>query len=133
MNLFGGTIQTLEHSLNYASKKNNTIANNIANVDTPGYKAKKVLFKEVLAEKQKESISGIRTHPQHLPIGGASNGPMAYKVVKDNGTAYNHNGNNVDIDKEMNELAKNQLFYQSMVDRLNGKFRSLETVIKGGR
>ena len=45
---------------------------------------------------------------------------------------YNHNGNNVDVDHEMAELAKNQLYYQAVVDRLNGKFSSLEKVIRGG-
>ncbi|SEB03410.1 flagellar basal-body rod protein FlgB [Thalassobacillus cyri] len=131
MKLFGGTMQTLEHSLNYATQKNKTISNNIANVDTPGYKAKKVIFKDILAEQTTNSIEGFRTHPRHLPIGDGALTP--YQVVTDRGTTYNHNGNNVDIDKEMNELAKNQLYYQSMVDRMNGKFRSLETVIKGGR
>lgn len=45
---------------------------------------------------------------------------------------YSHNGNNVDIDKEMAELAENQIYYNGLVDRINGKFGSLQTVIRGG-
>ena len=48
MNLFGGTISSLEKGLSYATTKNKTIAQNIANVDTPGYKAKDVDFKTIL-------------------------------------------------------------------------------------
>ena len=49
MNLFGNTISVLESGLNYSATKGKTISQNIANVDTPNYKAKNVNFKEVFA------------------------------------------------------------------------------------
>lgn len=45
---------------------------------------------------------------------------------------YNHNGNSVDIDKEMTELAENQIYYQALVERINGKFNSIKSVLNGG-
>ncbi|UOQ43059.1 flagellar basal body rod protein FlgB [Halobacillus salinarum] len=130
MKLFGNTIQSLEHSLNYAAAKNNAIADNIANADTPGYKAKKVVFKDEL-QKELGSLEAKRTSPKHLPFQAGT--PSSFSTIEQKNTTYNHNGNNVDIDQEMSELAKNQIYYDALIDRLNGKFRTLETVIKGGR
>lgn len=131
MDLFGGTINTLQQSLKYASVKNQTISANIANVDTPNYKAKDVIFKNVLQDEMANSLKAKRTNVKHIPFGDEPR--LSYKVVTHNNTTYNHNGNNVDIDKEMAALAENQIYYQSLVERINGKFNSLETVIKGGR
>ncbi|WP_010093435.1 flagellar basal body rod protein FlgB [Ornithinibacillus scapharcae] len=131
MDLFSGTINTLQKSLNYASVKNQTIASNIANVDTPNYKAKDVVFKDVLQQELSGSLTAKRTHPRHIPFENDQN--VSFKTIQRNNTVFNHNGNNVDIDKEMAELAQNQIYYQSLVDRLNGKFNSLQTVIRGGR
>lgn len=130
MTLFGKTFQTLESSMNYASLKNQTISNNIANVDTPNYKAKNVVFKDVLGDQMNKPFQAKRTHSKHIPFSSGYNTP--FNVVSRSNTSYNHNGNNVDIDKEMADLAKNQIYYQSLVDSLNGKFRSLSNVIKGG-
>ncbi|WP_047981276.1 flagellar basal body rod protein FlgB [Ornithinibacillus contaminans] len=131
MDLFSGTINTLQQSLNYASVKNQTISSNIANVDTPNYKAKDVVFKDVLNNELQSSLTAKRTNSRHLPF---ENEPrQSFNVMTRNDTTYNHNGNNVDIDKEMSELAENQIYYQSLIDRLNGKFSSLQMVIKGGR
>lgn len=131
MSLFGGTIGKLEHSLNYASLKNRTISNNIANVDTPDYKAQSVSFRNILASESEQLFKTKQTHPKHIDFSSAKE--SGFRVLQSNATSYNHNGNNVDIDKEMAELAKNQIYYESLVDRINGKFRSLENVIKGGR
>lgn len=129
MQLFGPTMQTLERSLDYASKQNQAISDNIANVDTPNYKAKEVVFKDVLGQTVKE-MEGKRTHAKHIAFGSSAS---AYTTKTNHATTFNHNGNNVDIEKEMTASAKNQIYYQSMVDRLNGKFGTLQTVIRGGK
>ncbi|GAA0495561.1 flagellar basal body rod protein FlgB [Salinibacillus aidingensis] len=131
MALFGNTFQILDRSLDYASVKNQTISNNIANVDTPNYKAKDVDFKSAL-NKAQSSLEAVRTHEKHLPF-QSGHGLPEFEVVSRQNTTYNHNGNNVDVDKEMTDLAKNQIYYQAIADRLNGKFNSLKTVIRGGQ
>lgn len=130
MNLFDRTIQTLENSLAYSTAKNRTIANNIANVDTPNYKAEKVGFKNVLESAMGGSIENKRTHPKHFSFRHTLDD--SYIISKQKNTMFNHNGNNVDVDQEMAELAKNQIYYQAVVDRLNGKFGNIEKVIRGG-
>ncbi|HLS07202.1 MAG TPA: flagellar basal body rod protein FlgB [Bacillota bacterium] len=125
MNIFDQTIFQLERSLNYSAAKNKVIANNIANVDTPNYKAKDVAFKTVLEGKMRAKT----THPKHLPFAADH---RDYQLLHKTNTIYNHNNNNVDIDKEMSQLAKNQIHYQSLIDRLNGKFSDIQTVVRGG-
>ncbi|WP_066196571.1 MULTISPECIES: flagellar basal body rod protein FlgB [Gracilibacillus] len=129
MNLFGGTIQQLEHSLNYASLKNKTIANNISNADTPNYKSKNVAFQDILNSEMSQPFQAKRTDQRHLPF---ASDQESFRITTNNNTTYNHNGNNVDIDHEMTELAKNQIYYQALVDRINGKFSSMQSVIRGG-
>ncbi|RLL45310.1 flagellar basal body rod protein FlgB [Oceanobacillus piezotolerans] len=128
MDLFGNTIGTLEKSLDYASAKNRAIANNISNADTPNYKAKEVVFKDVLQHSM-ENLEMKRTHDKHLSY---AHNDSSFQTITKNNTTYNHNGNNVEIDKEMTELAKNQIYYNSLIDRINGKFGSLQKVIRGG-
>ncbi|SDB88570.1 flagellar basal-body rod protein FlgB [Pelagirhabdus alkalitolerans] len=130
MALFGGPIANLEHGLNYATKKNETIANNISNIDTPNYKAKDVEFKSLLDSEMRNGFHANRTNERHLDFGSGSSD---FRVTSNRNTRYNHNGNNVDVDKEMTELTNNQIYYQSLVDRMNGQFNDLRTVINGGR
>lgn len=130
MSLFGGTINSLQNGLDYSTLKNHTIANNIANVDTENYKAKDVTFKNLLNNELNNQFRAKRTNEKHLDFGGHTSND--FQIVTNQDTQYNHNGNNVDIDKEMSELANNQIYYQALVDRLNGKFNSLQTVIRGG-
>ncbi|MGF2615642.1 flagellar basal body rod protein FlgB [Rossellomorea vietnamensis] len=129
MNLFSNTIQSLENGLNYSSAKQKMISQNIANVDTPNYKAQSVSFKDQLSESI-SSMQAIRTNPKHFEFssGGANGFALNAKPFQ-----YNHNGNSVDIDKEMAEMANNQIYFNALSDRLNGKFNSMKTVISGGK
>nr|WP_106784184.1 flagellar basal body rod protein FlgB [Lysinibacillus timonensis] len=130
MSIFGGTISSLEKGLQYATLKNKTIAQNIANVDTPNYKAKDVSFKQVLAEEQSTNISANRTDMRHydFSITQSNSKVFSYENYK-----YRNNGNGVDMDAEQARLAENTIYYNALIDRINGKLNSLNTVIKGGR
>lgn len=131
MDLYGKTIQSLDRSLDYANLKNQTIANNIANADTPGYKTETVSFKDTLQETMDAGFTAKRTNPKHLAFGSTET-TSEFQVTKQEDTSYTNSENNVDIDKEMSELADNQLYYQALVDRMSGKFNSLSKVITGG-
>ncbi|MGJ9381403.1 flagellar basal body rod protein FlgB [Salipaludibacillus neizhouensis] len=127
------TTQLLETALSSSMTRQNTISQNIANVDTPNYKAKKTVFSHQLNEAMSnQQLSAHRTDERHNHFGGTVNNDAA-KVVERTNTTYNHNGNNVDIDQEMSELAKNQIYYNVLVDRMNGRFSSIQTVIGHGR
>src|SRR5699024_10624247 len=128
MEWYDSAFQTLEGALNFATLKNRTIANNIANVDTPDFKAKGVRFKKILHQ----TLESKRTHPRHNEY-SSEDTSQKYQTYTKQKTTYNHKGNNVDIDKEKSELAKNQIYYKGLVDRINRKFNNHETVIRGGK
>jgi len=131
LNLFGGTISSLENGLNYASLKNKTIAQNIANVDTPNYKAKNVDFKRVLSDaKDAATISANRTDVRHYDFQIQQSAPGVYSYENYN---YRSNGNGVDMDAEQASLAENTIYYNALVERISSKFNTLNTVIKGGK
>ncbi|MDT8859032.1 flagellar basal body rod protein FlgB [Alkalihalobacillus sp. MEB130] len=130
MDLFGsGAFKALERGVAGAQMRQNAISHNIANVDTPNYKAKQVNFRHTLDEAM-SSLKANRTNDRHFEFSRAQN---SITVETNRQTMYNHNGNNVDIDLEMAELAKNQIYYNALIDRLNGRFTSLQTVIRGGK
>jgi flagellar basal-body rod protein FlgB len=129
MSLFSSTIQSLENGLNYSSAKQKVISQNIANVDTPNYKAKTTSFKEQLNDSI-STFEAKRTNPRHFEFSGRGNIDLN---VRSKPFQYNHNGNGVDIDKEMSEMASNQIYFNALSDRINGKFNSLKSVIRGGK
>ncbi len=131
MNLLHNDRMTLmENALNASVLRQKTTASNIANADTPGYKAQKTVFQHALDEEQTK-LSARRTSDYHVHFSEHSNG-QAY-VSESRGTTYNHNGNNVDIDKEMSSMAENQIYYHSLIERMNSQFNSIRTAIGKGR
>ncbi|CAM3078579.1 flagellar basal body rod protein FlgB [Filibacter tadaridae] len=130
MNLFGNTISSLESGLDFSATKAKVISQNIANIDTPNYKAKNVSFKDVFADAKENNLHAYRTNPRHIDFNTQSthSGVLNYSNLR-----YRNDGNGVDMDKEQANLASNQIYYNALVDRLNGKFNTLQNVIKGGR
>ena len=131
MNLFGGTISSLEKGLTYAMTKNKAIAQNIANVDTPGYKAKDVSFKAVFEDIQNNQVSSYKSDDRHYDFSILQQG---------DGGAYSKdhlrarvNGNGVNMDAEQAKLAENTIYYNALIERVSSKYNTLNTVIKGGK
>ncbi|COC45772.1 flagellar basal body rod protein FlgB [Bacillus sp. PW192] len=129
MDLFSGTIQNLENALGRADIKQKVLTNNIANIDTPNYKAEKVSFRNLL-DQETSNLEAVKTDYRHVDFTGSGDD---YSIVSSSDTSYQQNGNNVDIDKEMTDLAENQINYQALVERMSGKFNSLKTVLTGGK
>lgn len=129
-----GRTKTLEKALDASWLRNEAISQNIANVDTPGYKKKTVSFEEHLNQYTDNSVKGIRTDNRHIPIGENNVYDIEIKVSEDNKSlSMRLDGNNVDIDSEMSELAKNNLKYNTLIQSMNTQFKRLKSVISEGR
>ena len=128
-------LKILEKSLDAAWLRNDAISQNIANVDTPGYKRKTVAFEEYLKSAlDGRSLKGITTDKRHIPIGGDKIDSVNIKVSEDNSSlSVRLDGNNVDIESEMASLAKNSIKYNTLVQSLNTGFNRLKSVISEGR
>ncbi len=119
--LFSKTIDLLSRMLYFREARHKVIASNIANIDTPGYQPSRIDFKENLAEiVGSPKLPLTLTHPMHInPLKGCQ---IDFKTSP--------SGDRVDIDKEMADLAENQIMYNTTVELLARKFRGLQTVLK---
>ncbi|BCJ85255.1 flagellar basal body rod protein FlgB [Effusibacillus dendaii] len=129
------SMQIYERSLDAASLRQKVLANNIANIDTPNFKRSDVSFDDVLLDylNGASALPGMITNPRHIPIGVQSFSQIQPEIVVENSTTVNNNGNNVDVDSEMTQLAVNQIKYNLLVQELNGHLSRLRTAIQGGR
>ncbi len=134
--LFSKAMGLMEKGLDAASVRHSVIANNLANVDTPGYKRSEVVFEEELrkAIAGHNRITGLITNAKHILIGGGvSLEELTPKVTIRRETSMRNDGNNVDIDREMAALAKNTLLYSALAQGLNGELQKIRSAIFEGR
>jgi flagellar basal-body rod protein FlgB len=124
----------LERALDASVMRDEAINQNIANIDTPNYKRKKVLFEEYLRDSDMSGIKGKRTDPRHIPIGDSDAQDLMPKMLEDSSqNKMRLDGNNVDINTEMSDLSKNIIKNSALVQRISGRFRSMNTVLRDGR
>ncbi|MFA7572341.1 MAG: flagellar basal body rod protein FlgB, partial [Lutispora sp.] len=98
INMISKKINFMERALDAYWVKNEVISNNIANVNTPGYKKYKVNFEEVLSEKREQfSIAANYKNPKFLPIGRDKARIGEVMVIRDFATSMRKDGNNIDI------------------------------------
>jgi flagellar basal-body rod protein FlgB len=107
------------------------IASNIANADTPGYKAKGLDFKQAMAKAATNQQMGMtRTNDKHFDVRTELNNSVDYRVPNQADTG---DGNTVDVQVERNLYLKNSIEYQAGVQFLNGKIKAMKKVISGGQ
>ena len=132
--IFNKTFSLLERSLNLRSLNQRVLASNIANMDTPHYKA----FELAVAEEMKRYAEGgakipfERTHANHLPGRTDPSNQVALKTAKAPDCSLRGDGNTVDIERTMGNLAENTLLYNTAVQLINKKFSWLKNAINGG-
>jgi flagellar basal-body rod protein FlgB len=122
MNVGDKMFPLVENMLDWTAKRQQTISANLANIDTPGYKARDISFSEHLQGISLETTSDL--HLQSV----SQNGMNVFEV----GGPDKANGNSVDLDREMTELTKNGLQYIALVQFLNQKIRTLRSAINDG-
>jgi flagellar basal-body rod protein FlgB len=128
--LEGPVLSVLEKGLDASSLRQKVLADNVANVDTPEFKRSDVDFQAVLGAalvNEGENLPLKRTSPQH--ISDMNNGQE--QVVKtDYGTSLRNDGNNVDIDREMTNVAENGIYYNAATRTISSQLNLLRMVIQ---
>ena len=132
--LFRGTISLLEKSLNLRSLQHRALAANIANIDTPNYKAVELAVEEEMKKKSGNatSIQLVRTQPEHLPLGHNSADHLNLQAARPPKFSLRGDGNTVDLDRTMGKLAENTILYKTAAQIISRKFNGLKNAIKGG-
>ncbi len=119
-----------EQSLKFRALRNQVLASNIANADTPNYKARDIDFGAAMKSARHETISMTRTSDLHKQAGSsADNGtPSLYRVPHQASL----DGNTVETDVEQAEFAENALYYRASLAFVDGQIRGLRYALQGG-
>jgi len=130
-------LNLVKMKLNYHSQRQSLLAQNIANADTPDYKAQDVAmpdFKKLLADSKAMPMRGasggssvMRTHPSHM---AGSTGQQALRIIDRKTTdELNPNGNNVSVEEEMAKVSENQGEYLKMLNLYSKTVAMFKTAI----
>ncbi|WP_428775403.1 flagellar basal body rod protein FlgB [Vibrio sp.] len=126
---FNNALGIHQHTVGVRERNAEVISSNIAQANTPGFKAKGMDFSKALqAATSGASISLSRTDGRHISASTNVTGEMKYRVPTQPDTG---DGNTVDVDLERNLFMQNQIRHQASLDFLGGKFRNLTKAIKG--
>jgi flagellar basal-body rod protein FlgB len=117
------TAPIIERLMDMMAKRQQALSANLANVDTPGYRATDFSFDQELAS----AVSLTTTDPLHVNPAGDS-GATRFEV----GGELKPNGNDVNLERELTEQSKNAIQYMTLVQFLNRKIQTLRSSIKEG-
>ncbi|MBK9576695.1 MAG: flagellar basal body rod protein FlgB [Fibrobacterota bacterium] len=122
----------LLRSLDASMLRQKSIANNIANINTPGYKRIEVQFESELRKAlDPNRLQGARTDNGHMDIGKPNLHSLHPEAYRPTDPTLPGQINNVDIDMEMAKLAENQILYNSGVKFLNDRIQTIRSAIMG--
>lgn len=126
---FSSALGIHEQALQARVHRAEVLANNLANADTPGYKARDVDFQAVMARAQGEmqGLHMARTHEGHLDTSMGGNADVLYR----NPDQPAIDGNTVDTQQEQTRFMRNAMDYQASFQFLNSKFTGLTKAIRG--
>jgi flagellar basal-body rod protein FlgB len=118
-------IGLIQKNLDAVWLRKETIANNIANNETPGYKSKYVEFEQQLKNALNRSVSKDSLQKELENI--------KPKILQNDNTTAKEDGNNVDLDAENIEMARTQLQYEYLIRVLNTQMNNIKYAINGGK
>ncbi|WP_345993445.1 flagellar basal body rod protein FlgB [Sulfurimonas sp. HSL-1716] len=125
----------MEKALDYRSMRQDMIASNIANADTPFYKPRDIRFEDALIQKKKEifadrsgTLAMAKTDGAHLDAQPEVDNSKATLFYRDGHMARN-DGNSVDIDVETTEMSKNSTMYNALIASIRKDANIFKSVI----
>lgn len=125
----------LQTGLSASWTRNAVIRNNIANVETPGFKGSEVEFESLISDALNSSgFVGRKTRDRHLDIGGIADiNSISPRVVEMKNTSMRMDENNVDIEAENAKLAQNSIQYNVLLEKLNSELNRIRLAVREGK
>ncbi|RRQ20944.1 flagellar basal body rod protein FlgB [Thiohalobacter thiocyanaticus] len=119
----------MPEALNLRARRNELLASNIANADTPNYKARDIDFRAVMRNAGDEQLKLASTRPGHIATTTDNYGgiPLKYRVP----AQPSMDGNTVDMQAEQAEFSKNSVMYQTTLEFLGRKFSGIKSTLRG--
>lgn len=135
--LFDRSLEAMGKTLNLRLGRQETIASNLANMDTPGYRVRELDFQKVLEKSMPPrdgELAVSQTHEKHIPARRLENAyAAAAKNIKYSVYGKDETGQDVlDLDQEMTKLVKNQLMYNATVQMLTKEYENIKYAISEG-
>ena len=127
--MFNTNFYTIKRAMDVSMLRQKVHSLNIANISTPGYKRKYVVFEEFL-KSEENKIKLLTTHPKHI---SETSEEISPRVLIDYTTSMRNDGNNVDIEYEIVEMVKNGLRYQVLSRLMSMNIDRYNTVLRGVR
>jgi len=118
-----------EEALRLRARRSEVLAANLANADTPGYKARDFDFETMLRNEMHKPVRLAATHSGHVRTdqGMVASTQMAYRIPQQASL----DGNTVEVEREQTEFSANAMRYQASLRFLDGRIKSLMLAIKG--
>lgn len=120
-----------QNALGLRAQRQQILASNIANADTPNYKARDIDFSAALKnalEGQKQGIELSLTSTRHIPGSGAGGGP---ELLYRRDFQASADGNTVNMDIERSQFAENSIYYEAGINFISRRLKGLMTAIQG--
>jgi len=127
--MFNTNFYTIKRAMDVSMLRQKVHSLNIANVSTPGYKRRYVVFEEFL-KKERDELKLLTTHPKHI---SKMDEHISPRVLIDYSTSMRNDGNNVDIEYEIVEMVKNGLKYQVLSRLMSMNIDRYNAVLRGVR
>lgn len=126
-------LNMLTKSVDNTAYRHKLLVNNVANVNTPGYKRRDVadFEKELRETMSKASFKASTDNPRHIQFGRLSFEELRPRSITLEQTSYRNDKSSVDIDLEMAEMSKNGLRYQAYTQKVSGYFKSYKELLQG--
>ncbi len=123
MNVNDKTMQALSTSLKFREMRQELGTSNVANAQTPGYKSTKLDFEEALARALDVdgNLNMNSTDDSHFNVGGGGFNNLEPEVYENPNGVVSENGNTVDVEAEMAQMAENKIMYDTTVQLINKK------------
>ena len=137
MNIFMNPAKDLlVQAMDAAVLRNQVLADNLANVETPNYKRKEVMFEELLSMRLEENDTSKTmalktTHARHFDLGVSNFAPVVPELRTIHELSYRNDGNNVDVDIETAKLSQNKIAYDAYAQSASNETRLLRLAITG--
>jgi flagellar basal-body rod protein FlgB len=121
---------TLFSHLNFRGERQKVISSNIANINTPNYKTKDLVFEDVLNKSKEPILQLSKTNANHLSMNTNANTLNNPNIVQVKGLEEQTDGNNVNIDSQMSEMSKNKVIFDAIQSAIKKDSRLFRSVIE---
>ena len=133
-NLIDSTTRVLQKSLDLREQRQQVIAGNVANAETPGYARRTFEFeKRLQAVIKQPQLPTPLAHPKHFPVGASNLNQLQGEVTSHSDRSGIGDGNSVEMEDEMMALSENQILYEAGIKLTKSKLQLLKYAANDGR